>query len=82
MVEILYGDDNWARVLITKDSRNIYRIHPERWDISDLTIIGDAFWSMWGHHSTLTDDIEIARSSAREVLRGIPRSVVIPDDEA
>jgi hypothetical protein len=81
VVETLYGDDNWVRVLITKDGRNIYRIHPERWDISDLTIIGHGYWSAWGHSSSFTDDIQIARTLAEEALRAIPRSSVIAEDE-
>jgi hypothetical protein len=82
VVEVIYSDDKHARVAITKDRQNLYRIHPERWDLSDLTILGHGYWSQWGHHASFTDDIEIARQMAHETLRNIPPSTVIPDDEA
>lgn len=78
VVEVVYADDNWARVLITKDGLGVFRIHPERWDVSDLLIIGKGFWSQWGHQASFTDDIEIACKLAREVVSTIPRSEVMP----
>jgi hypothetical protein len=80
VIETIYSEDKWAKVEITKDTRNIYRIHPQRWDVSDLTIIGSGYWSQWGHGASITDDISIARQLALEAVRAIPRSVVIPDD--
>jgi len=82
VVEVMFGDEGWARVSITRDARNIYRVHAERWDVSDLTVTGHAYWNLWGHGSSLTDDIEIARNMARDALRTIPRSSVAPYDGA
>jgi len=82
VVETVYSEDKWARVEITRDARNVYRIHPQRWDVSDLTIIERGFWNQWGHGASFTDDISIARQLAHEALQVIPRSVVISDDEA
>ncbi len=83
IVEAIYSDDKHSRVLITKDSKGLYRIHPERWDVSDLTTMGGAFWNQWGQHASFTDDVAIARQMAREALPAIPRSTVMfSDDEA
>ena len=78
VVEVSYADDNWARVSITRDERGIYRVHPERWEISDLEIIGHAYWNSLGHSDSLTDDIAIARGLANDSLRIITRSTVVP----
>ena len=82
VVETIYSDDNQVRVSITKDPRGIYRIHPERWEVMDLLVIGHAYWNQWGHSASFTDDIEIARGMARESIRITPRSSVIPENGA
>jgi hypothetical protein len=79
VVETTYADENWARVSITRDDRGIYRVHPERWEISDLTVIGRAYWNPLGHGDSLTDDISIARQMAADELRKVHRSTIIPD---
>ena len=82
IVEVTYGDENWARVSITRDERGVFRVHAERWDISDFPVIGRACWNQLGHSDSLTDDIAIAREMAADTLRKIPRSTIIPDDDA
>jgi hypothetical protein len=81
VVETVYSEDKQIRVSITRDARKTYRIHPERWDVSDLTTVGHAYWNQWGHSASLTDDLEIARAMACESLRITPRSSVIPDND-
>jgi hypothetical protein len=78
VIEVSYADDNWARVSISRDERGIFRVHSERWEISDLTTIGRAYWNTLGHSDSLTDDIAIAREMAADSLRKIPRSTMIP----
>jgi len=79
LVEIIYSPDNHARVVIAKDRRNLYHLHPERWDVSDLTVIGHGTWCSWGYQNSMTDDIDIARQLAREVLPTIPPPEVSPE---
>ncbi len=78
LVEIVYSDDGQVRVSITRDRRGIYRVHPERWDVSDFAVAGQAGWTQWASGATFTDDIEIARAVARESLRITPRSPARP----
>jgi hypothetical protein len=82
IVDVIYSEDKQVRVSITKDRQNVYRIHPERWDVSDMTVIGHAYWNPWGHSDSLVGDLETARIMANEALRTTPRSTVIPDHEA
>jgi hypothetical protein len=81
LVETMYSDDKQIRVSITRDQCGIYRIHPERWEVMDFTVVGHAYWNQWGSSASFTDDIEIARGMARELLRTTPRSSVVPDNE-
>ena len=79
VVEVTYADENWCRVSVTRDKRGIFRVHPERWEISDLEIVGEAYWNSFGDIGSLTDDLEIARVLAADALRKITRSTVDHD---
>ena len=80
LIELVYSDDGYARVAITQNRQRLYCIYPERWDVSDFTVIGEGYWNSWGGGTSITDDIEIARTMAREVVGTIPRSKVIPNE--
>jgi hypothetical protein len=81
VVETVYAEDKQIRVSILADENNLLRIHTERWDVSDLDVIGEAFWMPWGHSVSFTDDINIARDMIAESFRITPRSTVIPDNQ-
>lgn len=81
LVDTIYADDNQVRVGITRDSAGLYRLHPERWEISNLDVLGYAYWNPYGRSSSLTDDIGIAREMAFEALRTTPRSSRPPEGE-
>jgi hypothetical protein len=81
LVTIVYSEDEQVRAVIMRDAQNLFRVHPERWDVSDLTVIGYAFWSPWGAGDSITDSLETATQIARELLDKVPRTVVVPDTE-
>ena len=78
IVAVLYGDDNWARAVITKDGNGLYRIHSERWDISDFAVVGEAFWSQCDTGISIFNDLDPARDAAISALKLITRTAVFP----
>ena len=78
VIEVMYSDDQQLRVSITKDDSGLYRVHPERWDISDIEYAGYAYWNTWNQVNSITDDLEIARKMARQALSSTPRSESMP----
>jgi hypothetical protein len=69
LVELVYSDDRQARVAITRDKQGLYRLHPERWDLSELSTLGRGYWGPWGDTSSITDDLDVARRMANEFVR-------------
>lgn len=67
IVEIIYSSSNNVRGIITIDSKGLYRILSEFWDIADWQSSGTAFWNQ-DQMGTFTDTLENAQKLCREYL--------------
>ena len=71
-IECLYSPRRQYRVVISRDHQGRYRVHRQRWDISDWDVANVAFWSEDDQMATITDTIESARTFAAERLSETP----------
>lgn len=69
VLELLFSRTNQFRLVISRDRRGLFRIHRDKWCVSDWDIIGEAFWIQDGHFVTMTDTLASARQLAREALQ-------------
>lgn len=67
IIEIIYSSSNYARGIITIDSKGLYRVRTEFWDVGDWESTGAAFWNE-DHIGTLIDTLENAQKLCRECL--------------
>ncbi len=67
IVEIYYSSSNSVRGIITIDSKGLYQVRTEFWDVGDWESTGAAFWNE-EQSGTWTDTLENAQKLCRECL--------------
>ena len=66
IVEVTYSPRHTHRAVVTKDDRDRYRVHVERWDTSEWGAQGLAYWC--GAAGVKAHDLDSARAWAVETL--------------
>jgi hypothetical protein len=76
VMEVLFSRAHQYRATVTQDSRGLFRVHRDRWCISDWEVAGAAYWAQDDRLATITDSVEAATRLAEESL------IVTPDGYA
>lgn len=67
VLEVIYVADRSRRAVLTETSGS-YRVHVQRWDVSDWDYTEQASWLTEDQFATMASSLEIARALAAEEL--------------